>query len=102
MYRGTTPTIILNIKNEDLDMSLIRLYHVTLKSEGGLVKEIFDNIHVDEENSRIYFTMSQEDTMAFSVGKIKLQLRVRLNNDMVVASKIIVTNMKELLEGTIL
>ena len=102
MYRGTTPTVILNIKNEELDMSLISLCHVTLKSEGGLTKEIFDNITIDKENRRLYFTMSQEDTMDFCVGKIKIQARVKLSNDMVISSNIIITDMKELLEGAVI
>lgn len=102
MYRGTTPTLILNVKNDEFDMSLVSEVHITLKSENGTVKEIFENIIVDKDNSRFMFTMSEEDTMKFYVGKIFVQVRVKLNNDTIVASDIVVTDMRELLEDCLM
>lgn len=102
MYRGTTPTIILNVKNEDFDLSLVSACHVTMKSESGYVKEIFDNIIIDDENHRLMFTMSQEDTLQFFAGKVMIQIRVKLNNDAVIASNIVVTDMNELLEDDLM
>lgn len=102
MYRGTTPTVILNIKNEDFDMSLISECHITLKSEGGFTKEIFDNITVDTDHRRLFFTMSEEDTLKFCVGKINIQVRIKLNNNAIISSNIVATNMNELLEDCLM
>lgn len=98
MYRVTTPTIILNIKNEDFDLSKIDVCHVTLKSEDGLHKVSYQNPEIDAENKQIKITMTQGETKLFNVGKIKIQIKAKLDNGVVIPSQIVYTTMKEILE----
>lgn len=102
MYRSTTPTIILNVKNEDFDMSLIDVCHVGIKSESGTVKQIYENPIIDVENKRIVITLSQEDTLRFYVGKVKIQVKAKLKNGSVISSKILKIDIKEILEEEVL
>lgn len=101
MYRATTPTIILNV-NTELDLSMIEKCHVTIKSENGGTSITYNDVNIDIENNKISFTMTQEETLKFNVGKIKLQIRAKLTNGAVVPSNIIVTTMNEILEESIL
>ena len=102
MYRSTTPTVILHIKNEDFDMNQIEVCHVAIESENGRIRKIYENPDLDIENKTITFTMTQEDTLNFMVGNIKLQTKMRIIGGAVVASKMIVTRMNEILEEEVL
>lgn len=98
MYRSTTPTVILHIKNEDFDMNQIEVCHVAIESENGRIRKIYENPDIDVENKTLTFTMTQEDTLNFYVGIIKLQVKVKIVGGAVITSKIIVTKMNEILE----
>ena len=101
MYRYTTPTIILNVVNKDFDMSQIDTCHIVIKNDVG-IQYICDNPEIDAENKKIYFKLSQEQTASFQTGSIKIQARVKLYNGNVIASRIMMTSMHEVLEETIL
>lgn len=102
MYRYTTPTIILKIKNEDFDMEQIDVCHVTVESERGGRQYICEHPEIDTEEKTIMFEMSQEDTKYFDVGMVKIQIRIKLYNGRVIPSKIVKTTMNEILEEQIL
>lgn len=102
MYRSTTPTIILKIKNEDFDLSLIDICHITIESEFSSDKLIIENPQIDIEEKTIAFTLTQQQTLDFSVGCIKIQIKAKLQNGIVIPSKIIKTKMYEILEEDIL
>lgn len=105
MYRGSTPTVILNITpsvKSELDLSLIDICHVTLESQSGSTSITYEDVEIDIENKQIKFQMSQEDTLKFDVGKIKIQIRVKLKNGAVIPSNIVITDMNEILEEVIL
>lgn len=99
MYRSTTPTIILNVRNDDFDMNTIDICHVTIKSDDGLRKVLYENPDIDVENKQIRITMTQGDTKLFNVGKIKIQIKAKLDNGTVIPSQIVYTTMKEILEA---
>ena len=98
MYRSTTPTIRLHVKNEDFDMSLITECHLTIENDSGRNKKIFEDPEVDIENKIISQTLTQDESKSFEVGTILLQLKVKLNDESVVASRIVRTTLHEILE----
>ena len=101
LFRGTTPVIILKV-NTEIDLSTIELCHVTIVNEGGSNKKTYENVDIDTENNQISFQMTQEDTLEFIAGKIKIQLRAKLFNGTVVSSKIITTTIYDVLEEVVL
>lgn len=102
MFRSTTPTVRLNVKNQDFDMSQIRVCHVTMESESKLNKLIIENPIIDEEHRRIQFRLTQEQTLSFNVGNIKIQVKIKLTNGSVISSQIVRTSMNEILEEEML
>ena len=99
MYRSTTPTIILNIRNDDFDMNTIDICHVTVKSDDNARKVLYENPDIDVENKQIRVTMTQSETKLFEVGKIKIQIKAKLDNGTVIPSQIVYTTMREILEA---
>lgn len=98
IYQSTTPVLIFNILNDDLNLEEINVCHLTIESESGSERKIFENPTIDVENKKITQELTQEDTLLFHVGYIKLQLKIKLQNGMVIPSKIIKTTMNEILE----
>ena len=102
LYRGTTPTIILHVTNEDFNMANISECHVTIQNDNGTNKKVFENPTIDAEEKTITVPLTQEDTLSFKYGNINIQARVKLISGSVIASPIITTNMNRILEETIL
>lgn len=103
MIRGTTPILTFKIKT-DLDLSLIEKAEITFKSVNGTKEKTWDEteLSIDDQEKKIQLQLSQEDTLFFSVGEIQIQLRIKLNNDMVYASKIVTSTLDKILkEGVI-
>jgi hypothetical protein len=102
MYRSTTPTLILKIKNENFDFETIKECHVTIESESKQTELLITNPTIDSENRRIMITLTQEQTLKFNVGIIKVQLKIKLKSGAVIPSVIVKTTMKEILEEAIM
>ena len=102
MYRSTTPTLILKIKNENFDMETIDVCHISIESESKQSELLITTPQIDKENKQITATLTQEQTLAFGVGGIKVQLKIKLKNGIVVPSVIVKTTMKEILEEAIM
>lgn len=103
MIRGTTPTLTFKIST-DLDFNDIEKAEITFKSVSGTKEKTWDenDLGIDPIEKTMTLTLSQDDTLFFSVGEIDIQLRVKLNNDMVYASKIITSTLDRILkEGVI-
>lgn len=103
MIRGTTPTLTFKIKT-DLDFEDIEKAEITFKSENGLKERTWDenDLTIDPEKKEMYLQLTQEETLYFNAGKINIQLRLRMNNDMVYASNIVPYSLSCLLkEGVI-
>lgn len=102
MYKSTTPTIVLRVRNEDLDFNKIAICHVTLKSESDGFELLIEHPDIDVTERTISFTLTQEQTLYFHLGQIKVQVKVKLDNGVVIASRIATTSMREILEEEIL
>lgn len=100
IYRSTTPSIILHIKDPDFDMSTITVCHVTMVNDSGRNKKTFDipSENIDAEEKTITLELTQSESAAFEAGLINLQLKIKTNDDKVLASKIISTTIHEILE----
>ena len=103
MIRGTTPTLTFKIKT-DLDFDEVSKFEITFKSVSGTKERTWDenNLGIDPVEKQLTLTLSQEETLYFNVGEIDIQLRVKLNNDMVYASNVVTSTLDKILrEGVI-
>ena len=105
MIRGTTPTLRFKIKtSEGYDLHTIEECHITLenkpkdKKSSGTNKKVFDSPNFDYENNIISIELSQEDTLAFKEGDIEIQIKAKFNSGRIVATPIMITTMKKILE----
>ena len=102
MYRGTTPTIKVKLKNTDLKFETIEKIWFTLKSNIKEKTYEKEELTLNDEEKIISVKMSQEDTLSFSSGEIKIQIRFKdaLGNSFV--TKICKTTMNEILKGGVI
>ena len=98
IYRTTTPVLIFKIKNPDFDMSSIETCHVAIENKYNTNSLIIDDPMIDLEEKTIKVRLTQEQTQKYSVGVVKIQLKMKLNTDDVVSSSVIEGNILEILE----
>ena len=75
IFKGTTPTITLNITNaDDIDFANITNPRITIQNDSGRNKKIFTNCTIDQNKKTISTKLSYDDTMSFEVGYLLVQL----------------------------
>lgn len=84
MYRGTTPSIKINVYSK-LDLNEMKQIYVTLKSTTVMVT--YDISQVAIVGKTIYVYPSQEDTLRFR-DSVDIQVRLLDNCDRAYASSI--------------
>lgn len=74
MYRGTTPTIIINVIGETFENSTI---YVTIEQTPLQITKTGEDVIVEatEEGCRLMISLTQEETLQFVKGYAKLQIR---------------------------
>lgn len=83
---GTTPTIVVRIKDQDgdLDFDLVmpETFCFYFKQSNGLtvLKKSGLDIEVDSENSKVSTYLTQADTMKFVPGEIEVEVRFLFND----------------------
>ena len=99
MRRGTTPTIEINVNG--CDLSEFDTIYVTFKQ--GDVEVTYDNSEIDIEESRISFSLKQEDTLKFNSELfVYVQLRAVNKKGVAIASNIKHISVEDILkEGVI-
>ena len=91
MIRGTTPTIMFRLN--DLDNEDIKNIYFTIEQgRNQLTKTEYEY-----ENGVYHIKLTQEETLSFSEGKIKCQVKVLLLDGNVVASSIKTLGMTDIL-----
>lgn len=103
MIRGTTPILTFKI-NTELDLNNVEKAEITFKSVNGTKERTWDlnRLVLDAEENTIQLYLNQEETLYFSVGKIDIQLRIKMDNDLVYASKVVTGTLDKILkEGVI-
>lgn len=103
MFRGTTPTITMNITTT-LDLNQIDDLSIVIENRQRTRSKIYekDDVVIKEEEKQLILGLSQEDTLYFSVGKIRLQLKIKMKDGKVYASKIQETTMDEILDERVM
>ena len=84
--RGTTPTILINIKN-DIDMTTIHQVWIYISQQNKVKvdKEISD-VDMDTEKRQISLRLEQEDTLALKSGDAFFQIRILLEDGTALAT----------------
>lgn len=97
MYRGTTPTISIQV-NSNIDLSKMTEIWVTLKTSAKEKTYGLQNILVYPDDSKIEIKLTQEDTLSFNEGVVKLQVRFLDESDNAYASNIKEICIKQILK----
>lgn len=103
MIRGTTPILTFKV-NTQLDLHEVEKAEITFKSVSGTKEKTWDlsRLSMDVEENKIFLHLTQEETLYFSTGTLDIQLRIKMDNDMVYASKIVTSTLEKILnEGVI-
>lgn len=101
MYRGTTPTLYLELDTE-LDLSNLAEMWVTFKSPTVEITKTLSEVAFDSETNVITVTLSQNETLQLFNGKADVQVRLRTNDDLAYATDIVDVEIGRILkEGVI-
>lgn len=104
MIRGTTPTVILKLKNTDMDLTELKGIYITIRQGEDIIvtKNLEDEgiSLIGKDTIEVY--LSQKDTLGFRPGAAQLQLRGITHNGVAFATNIVEVIVKDiLLEGEI-
>lgn len=93
IIRGTTPTVVFNVKTE-LDLSDVVELWITFKPKSADPRHrdmtyTLEDVTIDPLLKTISLFMSQEDTLAFNEKPYNVQIRLRTSDDLAYASSII-------------
>lgn len=101
MYRGTTPTIVLEL---DTDLSLANLAEmwVTFKTSTVEVTKHLQDVIIDNALKTVTVMLSQEETLKLYNGRGSVQIRFRDENELAYVTEIADLNIGKILkEGVI-
>lgn len=87
MYRGTTPTLYLELETE-LDLSDVTEMWVTFKSPTVEVTKSLSEVIFDSTTNVITVTLTQEETLKLYNGKADVQVRLKTSTDLAYATDI--------------
>ena len=101
MYRGTTPTLFLELDTE-LSLTDISEMWVTFKTSTVEVTKSLSDVTIDDENKTIVVSLTQEETLKLYNGNCEVQVRFRDESDLAYATTIADVNIGRILkEGVI-
>ena len=101
MYRGTTPTIFLELDTE-LPLNDLAELWVTFKTPTVEITKSLSEVAVDSENKTIVVSLSQEETLKLFNGSCDVQVRFRTLNDLAYATTVEKVSVERILkEGVI-
>lgn len=99
MYRGTTPVIEVNVTG--IQLSELENIYVTLRQDMQEITKTNDEIIIEEGNI-MHIPLTQEDTLKFDNGSVRVQMRATTKDGHAVASNIKKCLIEEILmEGVI-
>lgn len=91
--RGSTPT---NIFNVNVDLRGSRIYITYVQNGKIIVEKTNDSITIEEK--KLTTTLTQEETLRFKTGPVRVQIRYVQVNGVADASNIIETRAEEILK----
>lgn len=90
MYRGTTPSLKLTL-NTTLDLNELKAVWITIKCGNTMLTRELQDVEVNAEEKTFYIELTQEETLKFASGVVKIQARLLMNDE-----KAYATNMQEI------
>lgn len=101
MYRGTTPTLYLELETE-IDLSDVVEMWVTFKSPTVEITKTLNEVAFDSETNVITVVLSQDETLQLYNGKADVQVRLRTEDGLAYATDIVDVEIGRILkEGVI-
>ena len=98
MRQGTTPTIVINVNN--IDVNTLKSIYVTFEQTGFILTKSMNDIDIIDD--QIQIRLSQEETLQFERGKCNVQLRAITNDGNAIASTIVSTNIYRILDKEVI
>ena len=96
MWRGTTPTYTFTLP-EEVKLDDFTTVYLTFSQNGhNVLEKTKEELEATDEGFRLLF--SQADTLCFSPGPVRIQLRARMPDGTAVASNVISTTAQEVLK----
>lgn len=96
MWRGTTPTHSFTLPEGMRQQDFAVLYITYSQNGETVVEKTGEDLQFEDNIIKVIFT--QQDTLAFAPGPVKIQIRGRMLDGQAVASNHISTTAKEILK----
>lgn len=87
IVRGTTPTIVITVKNE-MDLTTIQEVWVYIAQQNKVkIDKLYQDVTIDAEHNKISVKLEQEDTLKLKANQDALfQIRMLLTDDTALAT----------------
>lgn len=79
MYRGTTQVFKIVVLTK-LDMSKIKQVYVTFANKTTQITKDITDVKIEPDKKTITVYLTQYDTLAFTPGSVKMQVRILLTD----------------------
>ena len=87
LIRGTTPTIEMIVKNEDINLrDITQVWIYISQSKKVKVDKLYDNVEFDYDHRIMRVKLSQADTLELKAGEALIQVRVLLEDGTALAT----------------
>lgn len=98
MYRGSTPTIVINLP-EEIDLDTMIDIWVTFKNfySTFTLKLSKTQIEIDNVEKKLTMRLTQEQTLSMGAGDVKVQARFLTMNNECFSSNVMTTNVRDIL-----
>lgn len=87
MYRGTTPTICFSLLSS-IDMDEIAQIWLTFSMPRTKLTFTGERVIISAPNRKLYVKLTQEETLSFGTGNVKVQARILMRDGMAYASDV--------------
>lgn len=101
MIRGTTPTLICRLKTA-LDLNTVVEAALTIKGDNYSKTWKSEDLMIDAAEKTVSLSMTQEETLQYSSGKVEVQIRFLTNTGKALATNIVKTSMSRILQEGVL
>lgn len=87
LIRGTTPTIEMIVKNDDIDLHNITQVWIYVSQQKKVkIDKLYDDVEFDYENRIMRVKFTQEDTLELKAGEAIIQIRALLSDGTALAT----------------
>ncbi len=103
--RGTTPTVTFTLtddKSEPINLSHCEKLYITLEDTNKNQIELDKERFTFNEDNSFEAKLTQEETLALSFGRLKVQLKCKTSDDTVIASCIQYCTLEDILKKEVI